>query len=392
MKQEMRAELGRIVRFGITGSLSVLIHYGVYLLALQWMSATLAYTVGYGVGLMVNYVMTAFFTFKKQPSRKNAVGFVFNHVVNYLMEIGLLNLMIHLGVKAQIAGILTLMLVVPVSFMILRFVFVGRKNGAAGNILLSFDTEEFDVPREHGVDFSLEQGMQVSREGTNRILDVLRQNDVKATFFCTGNFARLAPDMIRRIMEEGHEVACHGVDHWHPKEGDVAESKKIVERIAGRTVYGYRQPRMFSVSDEDIRKAGYRYNSSLNPAFIPGRYMHLTAPRTPFMKEGVLQIPASVTPWIRFPLFWLSLHNLPEWLYHLLVRCTLGHDGQFVTYFHPWEFYDLKEHPEFRMPFIIRNHSGRQMMQRLDRLVKMLKERGHHFITYTEFSAYSQKI
>ena len=41
-------------------------------------------------------------------------------------------------------------------------------------ILLSFDTEEFDVPREHGVDFSLEEGMKVSVEGTNRILDVLK--------------------------------------------------------------------------------------------------------------------------------------------------------------------------------------------------------------------------
>ena len=40
-------------------------------------------------------------------------------------------------------------------------------------ILLSFDTEEFDVPREHGVDFSLEEGMKVSVVGTNRILDIL---------------------------------------------------------------------------------------------------------------------------------------------------------------------------------------------------------------------------
>ena len=81
-------------------------------------------------------------------------------------------------------------------------------------ILLSFDTEEFDVPREHGVDFSLADGMKVSVEGTNRILDVLKDNDVKATFFCTGNFVREAPDTIQRIIREGHELACHGVDHW----------------------------------------------------------------------------------------------------------------------------------------------------------------------------------
>ena len=252
-------------------------------------------------------------------------------------------------------------------------------------VLLSFDTEEFDVPREHGVAFTSEEGMKVSKEGTNRILDVLKSNGVKATFFCTGNFAENAPEVMQRIMDEGHEVACHGVDHWQPKATDFAESKKIVERVTGRQVYGYRQPRMFPVSDEEIQKAGYTYNSSLNPAFIPGRYMHLTAPRTWFMKDKVMQIPASVTPWVRFPLFWLSLHNLPEGLYHWLVRRTLKHDGYFVTYFHPWEFYDLKEHPEFKMPFIIKNHSGRQMMQRLDSLIKMLLHNGHEFITYQEF-------
>ena len=253
-------------------------------------------------------------------------------------------------------------------------------------ILLSFDTEEFDVPREHGVDFSLEEGMKVSVEGTNRILDILRKNEVKATFFCTGYFVQHAPDVVRRIMDEGHEVACHGVDHWEPKDTDFARSKEIVESIIGRKVYGYRQPRMFPVVESEIKRVGYLYNSSLNPAFIPGRYMHLTEPRTYFMKDGVLQIPASVTPWFRFPLFWLSLHNLPWTWYKVLANWTLRHDGYFVTYFHPWEFYDLKEHPEFKMPFIIRNHSGREMADRLDRLIAQFRRHHYEFITYTDFT------
>jgi len=253
-------------------------------------------------------------------------------------------------------------------------------------ILLSFDTEEFDVPREHGVDYdTLAEGMAVSDYGTNRILDVLKANGVKATFFCTGNFAQNAPQTIRRIIDEGHETACHGVDHWRPQASDVRESKRIVEEIAGQTVSGYRQPRMFPVSDEEIESAGYRYNSSLNPAFVPGRYMHLRAPRTWFMKGKVMQIPASVTPIVRFPLFWLSLHNLPQGLYHWLVRRTLRKDGYFVTYFHPWEFYDLKAHPELKMPFIIRNHSGKEMEERLDGLIKMLKAQGETFATFSEF-------
>lgn len=253
-------------------------------------------------------------------------------------------------------------------------------------ILLSFDTEEFDVPREHGVDFTLEEGMKVSIVGTNRILDTLKTNDVKATFFCTANFVQNAPDVMKRIQDEGHEIACHGCDHWQPKASDVKDSKEIIEREMGITCHGYRQPRMFPVSDDDIKECGYKYNSSLNPAFIPGRYMHLTTPRTYFMKDGVLQIPASVTPWLRIPLFWLALHNFPEWFYHALVMRVLRKDGYFDTYFHPWEFYELKQHPEFKMPFIIRNHSGQQMQQRLDRLIKMLKSRGEEFVTYNEFT------
>ncbi len=63
----------------------------------------------------------------------------------------------------------------------------------------------------------------------------------------------------------------------------------------------------------------------------------------------------------------------------------LAHDHYFVTYFHPWEFYDLKQHPEFRMPFIIRNHSGKEMAGRLDRFIKMSKRHGEQFVTFTEF-------
>ena len=252
-------------------------------------------------------------------------------------------------------------------------------------VLLSFDTEEFDVPREHGVALSLAQGMEVSSAGACRILDVLSRYGVKATFFCTGNFAEHAREVMRRIVEDGHEVACHGVDHWQPQSDDVARSKQIVEHITGQTVHGYRQPRMFAVSNAEIARAGYQYNSSLNPALIPGRYMHLTARRRWHWDDGVMQIPASVTPWLRIPLFWLALHNLPESIYHWLVRRTLRHDGYFTTYFHPWEFYDLKAHPEFKLPYIISNHSGAEMVERLSHLVEMLLDGGHTFITFNEF-------
>jgi len=253
-------------------------------------------------------------------------------------------------------------------------------------VLLSFDTEEFDVPREHGVEFSLEDGMKASIEGTTLILDILKEKGVRATFFCTGNFVMNAPDIMKRILDEGHEAACHGVDHWEPKPTDFRESKVILERETGVNAAGYRQPRMFAVDDSEIAAAGYIYNTSLNPAFIPGRYMHLSTPRTYFMKDGVLQIPASVSPWMRIPLFWLALHNFPKWFYIALVRRVLRKDGYFATYFHPWEFLELKAHPEWKMPFIIKNHSGSQMCERLGWLIDTLGSGGCEFITYQDFA------
>ena len=254
-------------------------------------------------------------------------------------------------------------------------------------ILLSFDTEEFDLPCEHGVDYDpIGQGMAVSTHGVLRILDLLKQESVRATFFCTTNFAAHAPQIIERIMNEGHEVASHGCNHLNPQPKDLAESKQQLEAWTGRKVNGYRQPRMFPVSDEELERQGYLYNSSLNPAFIPGRYMHISEPRTPFWRGGVLQIPASVTPWFRFPLFWLSLHNLPLWLYKRWARWTWKHDGQFVVYNHPWEFYPLKELHGLKIPFIISRNSGDALVERLRAVIRMFKQEGATFATYEVFT------
>lgn len=57
-------------------------------------------------------------------------------------------------------------------------------------ILLSFDTEEFDVPREHGVDFPLDEAMKVSVYGTNRILDCLKKNGDESYLLLYKQFCR----------------------------------------------------------------------------------------------------------------------------------------------------------------------------------------------------------
>lgn len=252
-------------------------------------------------------------------------------------------------------------------------------------IMLSFDIEEFDVPREKGLDFSLEKGIAVSQIGTKKILDILKKNDVRATLFCTANFVEYSEDLINRAVSEGHEIACHGVDHWRPQADDPKVSKEKIEALTGLKMKGYRQPRMFDVSDELIEKCAYVYNSSLNPAFIPGKYIHLDVSRTAFKRGSVIEIPASVSPKLRIPMFWLSLHNFPLRFYVNMAKAINKHDGYFTTYFHPWEFVD---HPaeikKYMLPIVTRNN-GTKMCSRLDFLIKSLKTEDNKFITYSEF-------
>lgn len=250
-------------------------------------------------------------------------------------------------------------------------------------ILLSFDLEEFDLPFEYGQTLSFDQQIAVSVEGTQKILDVLQEKGVKATFFCTASFAVNARHLIDLIVKNGHEIASHGYNHSSYKDSDLRDSKMILEEMTGVEVKGFRMPRMAPVSSGVLSDAGYLYNSSLNPTCIPGRYNHFGKPRTYHMDGQIIQIPAAVTPFLRIPLFWLSFHNFPQSLYaYLLGRCVKN-DGYAAIYFHPWEFVDVSELA--KLPFIIRNNSGDSLLERLDNLIAYCKGKDYEFVTYTSF-------
>ncbi len=251
-------------------------------------------------------------------------------------------------------------------------------------VLLSFDVEEFDLPREHGTEITLERGVEVSAMGLERILELLERKKVKATFFCTGNFAEARPDLILRIRDEGHEVACHGVDHFNPKSSDVENSKKIVEKIVGASVVGYRQPRMGEIDYKELARCGYQYDSSVNPALVPGRYNHMGMPRAPFMREDVTEIPTSVASFARVPLFWLALHLFPVGLYIKMAKMSLKKTGYFATYFHPWEFAgELKKYKV--VPGYIKRNSGMRLVGRLGEVIDALKKEGCECVTYGDY-------
>lgn len=256
-------------------------------------------------------------------------------------------------------------------------------------ILLSFDIEEFDMPFEYGKTISFEEQIAISIQGTTAILDLLQKHNAKATFFSTVTFAINAPDVIKRIISEGHEMASHSYYHSDFKIEHLLESRLKLEEITNTKVVGYRMPRMYPVDEKEIFKAGYLYNSSINPTYLPGRYNHFDKPRTYFKQEGVWQIPASVSPIIRFPLFWLSFHNLPLWLYQFLIKWTIKKDNYLNIYFHPWEFTNLKQPQKFNFPGYVSKNSGIHMIQRFDKMLFWMNENNYKFGTFKDFLLYN---
>lgn len=256
-------------------------------------------------------------------------------------------------------------------------------------IYLSFDIEEFDMPKEYGYSIDFERQIAISREGLIHILDLLKKHNAKATFFSTAVFAQNVPDLIDRLLAEGHELASHTYYHSDFEISHLKTSKDALEQQFNTQIKGLRMPRMASVCAEEVKKAGYEYNSSINPTFLPGRYNNLHVSKRFYNQNGLWQIPTGVS-WFRIPLFWLSFHNFPLWLYHFLLSKSVNSIGYAGLYFHPWEFTDLHQ-KEFNFPNYVMRNSGDKMISRFDKLLKFIRKKGWKTGLYAELVSNHQK-
>jgi len=112
---------------------------------------------------------------------------------------------------------------------------------------------------------------------TDRILALFDENNVKATFFTLGCVAQDHPELVKRIVSQGHDMASHGWDHRRVTtlsreefSDDVARAKGVLEEISGQEVIGYRAPSYSFTLQTDwahdvLLEQGYRYSSSIAP-------------------------------------------------------------------------------------------------------------------------------
>lgn len=114
-------------RFILVGILATAIHYAIYYFLCVFMLPIIAYTVGYIFSFLCNFYLSNIFTFKTVPTLRKGLGFGISHVINYLLHVVLLSFFIWLGVAERWAPFPVFALVVPVNFIIVRFVFKSKK-------------------------------------------------------------------------------------------------------------------------------------------------------------------------------------------------------------------------------------------------------------------------
>jgi len=226
---------------------------------------------------------------------------------------------------------------------------------------------------------------------TNRILDLFAEEDVSATFFTLGWVAERYPDLIQRIVSEGHELACHGYSHVRvtaqsPEEfrKDVVRAKSLLEDIGGVRLKGYRAA-SYSIGAsnlwalEILEHIGFDYSSSIYPV-RHDLYGMPEAQRFAFYPENaprLLEIPISTIAFGRknFPcggggFFRLIPYPLSRWAINRVNRVDKQSS---VFYFHPWEI-DPGQPRQQGLDFKTRVRHYLNLSRMENRLVKLLRD------------------
>ncbi len=190
---------------------------------------------------------------------------------------------------------------------------------------------------------------------TDAVLDLFGRAGVKATFFTLGWVAERAPEQMRRIVAEGHEIASHGWDHdrvftLSPEQfrADLRRARAAIEDASGMPVVGYRAP-SFSIDARTpwahpiLAEEGYAYSSSVAPV-AHDHYGWPDSPRfawRPVSSSPLIELPVTTAKFGQRTLaaggggfFRLLPYRFSRWAIRQ-VNDSAGRPA--VFYFHPWE-------------------------------------------------------
>lgn len=206
-------------------------------------------------------------------------------------------------------------------------------------------------------------------KNTEVLLEMFRVTHTKCTFFVLGSIAEKYPELVQKIMEEGHEVASHGYAHQlvyqqTPDEfrEDIRKAKNILESITNTSVTGYRAPSWSIREDsfwalEILQEEGFKNDSSIFP-FRNFLYGVSHAPRFVYSTEKynsnsrLNEFPPSTIKVLGITVPYAGgfyFRALPLWFIKACIKINNKKGHVSIMYIHPWE---IDEHtPRIKLRF-----------------------------------------
>jgi len=256
--------------------------------------------------------------------------------------------------------------------------------------------------------------------GTPVILALLKEHDITATFFFTGDAARKHPEIVKTVRDAGHEIGCHTL--FHETIGDplfeipgmmpilpeevpnrIRKATAQVEAVAGIRPASFRCPRLFGSTAvvNALEELGYHADASYPMYFYKERLIPYHPDAMDWTKQGKLRLVElpnfadlameSQDEFGRdrdqWPLFRTAgADALMQHVNSYIDFCTAKHVDPFLCfYFHPWEFWSMPEGlihsgegavlPD---PFIIKN-CGQYAAEQFDLMLMQLKKLSAEF-------------
>ncbi len=225
--------------------------------------------------------------------------------------------------------------------------------------VLSFDVEEYFHAEAAAGCVRRQDWSQLPprlRAPVERILAMLAEHRASATFFILGWVGRREPELVRAIAREGHEIACHGMDHGMIDRlgparfgRDIRDCRSLLEDVSGGRVRGYRAP-TFSLTHRTawaidvLAAADFEYDSSIFP-IRHDRYGVPDAPPDPHVAVGpgggrVLELPPLTVraAGMNWPVGGGGYFRLlPGWVTRAAIVAAERRGRRAMVYLHPWE-------------------------------------------------------
>jgi polysaccharide deacetylase family protein (PEP-CTERM system associated) len=224
---------------------------------------------------------------------------------------------------------------------------------------LSFDVEEFFQVANLRANFPMEGWDGVPSRldvGMDAVLGALARHRAQATFFFLGWVAERRPDLVRRCLAEGHEIASHGYEHRFLDElGPAGLDEDLARTERALVAAGAPRPTGFRASTftltrrtwwafDVLVKRGYAYDSSVHPVRHPTYGV-------PDFEPGISTVRAAGGAIVEFPVATLPclgrnlpvggggyFRLLPLALTRRALRALERRDRPAALYLHPWEF------------------------------------------------------